>query len=111
MDQMSEDFEVSSLHDEYREAVDAMVESKLHGGTAASPKPAAASNVIDINELLQRSIDAQKARHRETPKPAAKKTAAKAPTRKTTAKKIGAARGGTTAKKTPAKRASTRKAG
>jgi len=112
MDQMSEGFEVASLHDEYREAVEAMVESKLHGGAAASPKPAAASNVIDITELLQRSIDAQKARHGDSaPKPAAKKTAAKAPARKTAASKTAATKDTGTAKKTPAKRASTRKAG
>jgi DNA end-binding protein Ku len=112
MDQMSEGFEVASLHDEYREAVEAMVESKLHGGAAASPKPAAASNVIDITELLQRSLDAQKARHDEsTPKPAPKKTAAKAPARKTATSKTAAAKDTGTAKKTPAKRASTRKAG
>jgi DNA end-binding protein Ku len=117
MDQMSEGFEVASLHDEYREAVEAMVESKLHGGTAASPKPAAASNVIDITELLQRSIDAQKARHEESaPKPAAKRTAAKAPARKTTTSKTAATKntattGARASKKATAKRASTRKAG
>jgi DNA end-binding protein Ku len=112
IEQMSQDFDVTSLHDEYREALEALVESKLHGGTAASPKPAAASNVIDITELLQRSIDAQKARHDESAtKPAAKKTAAKAPARKTAARKTAATKDTGTAKKSPAKRASTRKAG
>jgi DNA end-binding protein Ku len=64
MEQMSEDFEVEDLHDEYREAVEALIDSKLSGGeTEAEPRPKPTSNVVDITELLQRSIDAQKARH------------------------------------------------
>jgi DNA end-binding protein Ku len=65
MEQMSDGFDVADLHDEYREAVEALIDSKLSGEaeTEAGPKPAPASNVVDITELLQRSIDAQKARH------------------------------------------------
>lgn len=64
MEQMSEGFEVENLHDEYRDAVEALIDAKLSGGEAAAePRPAPVSNVVDITELLQRSIDAQKARH------------------------------------------------
>ncbi|HEX4791678.1 MAG TPA: Ku protein [Actinospica sp.] len=67
MEQMSEGFEVDDLHDEYREAVEALIEAKLAGGeTETEPRPKAPSNVVDITELLQRSIDAQKARHGDT---------------------------------------------
>jgi DNA end-binding protein Ku len=64
MQQMSEGFTVADLRDEYREAVEALIEAKLTGGEAAmEPRPKPVSNVVDITELLQRSIDAQKARH------------------------------------------------
>lgn len=107
MDQMSEGFDVGELHDEYREAVEELIGAKLHGGEEAPrPGPAPASNVVDISELLQRSIDAQKSRgagggraadgaagddgaERGPAKKAAKKTAAKktAPAKKTAAAK------------------------
>jgi DNA end-binding protein Ku len=129
MDQMSEGFNVDDLHDEYRDAVDGLIESKLHGGEESPrPGPATTTNVVDITELLQRSIDAQKTRGRDegTAEPAeegterkpAKKTAAKktASTRKPPAaedasakKTADAEKSGPAAKKT-AKRAS-RKAG
>lgn len=105
MDQMSEGFEVDDLHDEYREAVEALIESKLSGGESATePRPAPASNVVDITELLQRSIDAQKARHEssDAPKAAAASAPAKKKAASAPAKKTAAAAKKTAAKKTTA---------
>lgn len=97
MDQMSEGFEVDDLHDEYREAVEALIEAKLSGGESTTePRPAPASNVVDITELLQRSIDAQKARHGESGEGEAEEAAesdeeASAPAKKTASAKKTAA--------------------
>ena len=136
VEEMSRDFEVSSLHDEYRDALDQLIEAKLHGQTAAGPRPVAASNVVDITEILQRSIEAEKSRHSgrtemgaetetetetgaETEKPAAKRTTGRAPAKKTATKKAAPAKKTATAKKqAPAKKqaakrttTTTRKAG
>lgn len=105
MDQMSEDFEVADLHDEYRDAVEALIESKLTGGeTTTEPRPAPASNVVDITELLQRSIDAQKARHDDAPK-APSATSSTAPPAK---KPASASRSGTASKPTKSSTGSAR---
>ena len=113
MDAISEDFDVNSLHDEYRQAVEEMIEAKLHGRTLTAAKPVPASNVVDITEILQRSIDAQKkTRHtaQDEPVAPANKSAARksAPAKKTAAKKATAAK--PAAKKTADVR-SARKAG
>lgn len=109
MDQMSEGFEVDDLRDEYREAVEALIESKLTGGESTTePRPAPASNVVDITELLQRSIDAQKARHDSSDAPTKKTSAPAAAAKKSAAKKTTASGGtGRTTKST--KSASTTK--
>ena len=114
MEGMSEGFSIDQLHDEYREAVESVIEAKQHGTKpTAAPKAAPASNVVDITEILQRSIEAQKARRTSTgtseAEPAAKKTAAKATTRKTAAKKTTTTAKTTTAKDSPAKKAVPRR--
>ena len=134
VEEMSKDFEVSNLHDEYRDALDQLIEAKLHGQAPTSARPVPASNVVDITEILQRSIDAEKSRHSgtsrgstdstdstdSTEKPAAKKTTARAPAAKKTAaakkatpaKKTATAKKAAPAKKQAAKRTTTtRKAG
>ena len=120
MQALSEGFEVTDLHDEYREAVEELVEAKLTGQKPTAARPVPASNVVDITDILQRSLEAQQARRGEkeskgaadkaAPKTPAKKTAARAPAKKTAASKTAASKK-TAAKKTPAKRASARKAG
>lgn len=62
MAQMSEEFDPDALHDEYREAMEKLIDAKAHGAAMATPRPAAASNVLDIAELLKRSLEA--AEHR-----------------------------------------------
>jgi DNA end-binding protein Ku len=102
MDQMSEGFDIGDLHDQYREAVEELIESKLHGGEEAPrPGPAPASNVVDISELLQRSIDAQKGRGSGGPGRAGEESAERGTAKKAAAKKT-AAKKGAPAKKTAA---------
>ncbi|WP_281415673.1 Ku protein [Actinospica durhamensis] len=63
MDALSENFEIDALHDEYREAVEALIESKAQGlAPSSTAKPAPASNVVDITAMLKRSIEAQTSR-------------------------------------------------
>jgi DNA end-binding protein Ku len=82
MQQMSEDFDPDALHDEYREAVEELIEAKMHGQATTSPKPVPASNVVDISELLKRSLQAERGRRGEQREGGgAKKTAAKRSTR------------------------------
>jgi DNA end-binding protein Ku len=57
VDSMSTDWDPEAYKDEYREALEAMIERKTKGGG----KPAAvaqkkATNLIDLSEVLQRSI-------------------------------------------------------
>src|SRR6185312_13011607 len=63
MDALSENFDIQELHDEYREAVEELIESKTEGRVpATAEKPAPASNVVDITAMLKRSIEAQTSR-------------------------------------------------
>ncbi|MCX6396187.1 MAG: Ku protein [Propionibacteriales bacterium] len=80
------DFDPSEFEDDYREAVEALVQTKIDGGEVASAPAARQSTgeVVDLLAALQRSVDAAKAARGETaPEPAA---ATKKPARKTAAK-------------------------
>jgi DNA end-binding protein Ku len=118
------DFDPEEFEDNYAEAVEALVRSKIEGGeikrTPTSTKTS--GEVVDLLAALQRSVDAArtargkdddeapaatKAPARKTAaktakKAPAKKAAKKAPTKKTAAKK--------TAKKAPARKTAARKA-
>lgn len=100
MDAISQDFDVNELHDEYRQAVEALIDAKLQGRSPARLRPVPASNVVDIGEVLKRSIEAQKAKR--VGAPPGKTAAAKG------ARKPGAAKSTPAAKKASAPR---RKAG
>ena len=125
LEEVTKGFKLDDLHDEYRDAMQALVEAKQSGAKPKAPerKPAAESNVIDITDILSRAIESERARkggggaEEEAPakKTAAKKTAAPAkktaaaqPTKRTAAKKTTAK---TAAKKTATKRTASRKAG
>ncbi len=121
METLSEDFDLTALHDEYQEALDALVEAKLEGRPAPEVEEvtAAPDNVIDLMAALKASIeeaDAGRAaagarRSTDQKKAPPKKAAAKKTATKTTAKKEpakGAARK-TAAKKEPAKKTAAKK--
>jgi len=102
IDSLSGDYDSSEFEDDYAQAVESMVQTKLDGGEVKE-KPAAkdgSGEVVDLLEALQRSVDRAKASRGEpvserstpTKKAAAKatpakKTAAKTATKKTAAKK------------------------
>lgn len=107
VDSMTGEYDASDFSDDYREAVEALVASKL-GDAPAMPEPeiapAAGGEVIDLLAALQRSVDAAKASRASksgdtepaTPAPA-KKAAATTPSgadkpaaKKATAKKAAA---------------------
>jgi DNA end-binding protein Ku len=58
IESMSTKWDPSEYKDEYREALEAMIEKKLENGgkMAPVPKKKAATNVIDLASVLQRSI-------------------------------------------------------
>ncbi|GAW50178.1 MULTISPECIES: Ku protein [unclassified Nocardioides] len=99
------DFDPEEFEDDYAEAVESLVKTKIEGGevkrTATSTK--SSGEVVDLLAALQRSVDAAKTARGEDEKPAAKKTAKKA-AKKAPAKKAAAKK--STAKKAAAKKAS-----
>jgi DNA end-binding protein Ku len=116
------DFDPSEFEDDYAEAVESLVKTKIEGGeikrTPTSTKTS--GEVVDLLAALQRSVDAAKNARGETgseifddveveeEKPARKTTAKRAPAKKTVAKKTVAKK--TVAQKTAAKKATTAKA-
>jgi DNA end-binding protein Ku len=130
------DFDPSEFEDDYAEAVESLVKTKIEGGeikrTPTSTKTS--GEVVDLLAALQRSVDAAKnargesgseifddledgddekpAKKSGSKKAAAKKTTKKAAAKKTTAKKTTAKKATTkkAAKKTTTKRAAARKA-
>jgi DNA end-binding protein Ku len=119
------DFEPDEFEDDYAEAVETLVKTKIEGGeikrTPTSTK--SSGEVVDLLAALQRSVDAAKKGRGETgseifedveddespgKKTAAKKTTTKTAAKKTTTKKAAAKKSAT--KKTAAKKTTTKKA-
>lgn len=102
------DFDPHEFEDDYREAVEALVEAKISGGEVKAAPAAAQSTgeVIDLLAALQRSVDAAKTARGETPEPAKKKATAKKPAKKTATKKTAAPAKATKSAKKSAKKAS-----
>jgi DNA end-binding protein Ku len=106
------DFDASEFEDDYAEAVETLVKTKIEGGeikrTPTSTK--SSGEVVDLLAALQRSVDAAKtARGEDEDEKPAKKTATKkgpatkkAPAKKTAAKKSAV-------KKAPVKKAAAKK--
>ncbi|MBR7824986.1 Ku protein [Actinospica sp. MGRD01-02] len=123
LDEVTKGFSIEDLHDEYREAMQELIDAKQHGTKPTAPaKPTEDSNVIDITEILNRAIESERARKTGTSggsgdsgeaaesAPAAKKAAAKtASPRKTAASKQTAAKKAAPAKKTAAKKTAAKK--
>jgi DNA end-binding protein Ku len=109
VDNLSMDFEPEKYHDDYREALLAVIEGKLAGGQGVTA-PAASENdepgdgiVVDLMAALRESVERSKAeRAGETvEKPAEKPVAVAAVAKKAPAKKAAA-------KKAPAKKSATK---
>jgi DNA end-binding protein Ku len=114
VESMSGDFNPDEYTDNYREALQAVIDAKVEGREvveAEEPQPTA-GNVVDLMSALRASVDAAKksrgatATESTTKKAPAKKAAKKAPAKKAAAKKAPAKKA---AKKSSAKKAATRK--
>jgi DNA end-binding protein Ku len=114
---LTEDYDPEQFHDQYREALNELVQAKVSGRQlTAMPQPESAeSNVVDLVKALQASLDSADkdkaasggSRNRPTKKSAAKTT--KAPGRKAAATKAAAKTTKKTAKKPAKKTAATRR--
>ncbi|MFB7281640.1 Ku protein [Streptomyces hydrogenans] len=125
--------DISTLHDDYREAVEEMIAAKAAGGEGVAPpepgEEGGGGQVIDLMAALEKSVrEAKEARgepaevtditNRPAKKTAAKKAAPakkaatatkKTAAKKTATKKTATAKKATAAKKTPAKKATPKK--
>jgi DNA end-binding protein Ku len=83
------DFEPEEFEDDYAEAVEALVKSKIEGGEVKrTPTPTKTSGeVVDLLAALQKSVDAAKTARGEDEKPAEKKPARKAGAKKSAKRK------------------------
>jgi DNA end-binding protein Ku len=131
IDSMAGDFDPSQYHDDYREALQQVVDAKVEGRELVEPqqeKVAPGGGVVDLMAALRDSVAAAKRSRGEDPgesapaksapatktasKAPAKKAAAKAPaksTAKAPAKKAAAKTAKAPAKKSAAKKAAARK--
>jgi DNA end-binding protein Ku len=110
VDSLSGDWDPEEFQDDYAEAVQVMVETKLTGGEVKhAPEPKDTGEVVDLLEALQRSVDRAKASRGE---PAAEKKSAPAAAKKSASgstAKTAAAKKTTPAKKTAAKKTTAKK--
>jgi DNA end-binding protein Ku len=121
VDSMAGDFEPEGHEDDYQQAVEALVRSKIEGGEVTESPDTEdegdTGEVVDLLAALQRSVDRAKAARGEGSSsdseegsgttPAAKRTTAKKATAEKPAKKTPAKKD--TAKKTPAKKTAAKK--
>ncbi|MGN6609514.1 MAG: Ku protein [Jatrophihabitans sp.] len=134
VESMAGDFEPGEFSDNYREALQSVIEAKIEGREVVEPEDVQprADNVVDLMAALRASVEAAKrdrgeavdssatapakasagkaAAKKAAAKAPAKKAAAKAPAKKAAAKATAAkATAKKTAAKTPAKKAANRK--
>lgn len=115
VDSLSGDYDADEFSDEYRIAVETLIENKLQKGESedvpAEPAASGGGEVIDLLAALQRSVDEASTRRGGSSSDAkpAKKAAAKkaAPAKKSASKSAPAKK--TAAKRTAAKKAATKK--
>jgi DNA end-binding protein Ku len=120
VDSMAGEFEPEQFTDNYREALESVIEAKVEGREVVEteqPQPNA-GNVVDLMSALRASVDAAKKGRGESTvgKPAAKKAATRAATTKGSATKAPAKKTETkaaakqaAAKKAPAKKSAAKK--
>jgi DNA end-binding protein Ku len=90
IESMSGDFEPDQYHDDYREALQQVIDAKVEGREVVEPEEAAApsgGDVIDLMAALRQSVAAAKQARGEEPAPAKATKAAKAPAKAAAAKK------------------------
>lgn len=90
VDTLAGDFDPAEFEDDYAEAVETLVKTKIEGGevTRTETSTPTSGEVVDLLAALQRSVAAAKeARGEEAPAPPAKKAAAKKPGAKKSAPK------------------------
>ena len=110
VDTLAGDFDPDEYEDDYRQAVETLVQTKIEGGEVKAPAQPrkTGGEVVDLLAALQRSVEAaQSAREggaRGEEKSAQETTAKKAPAKKATPAKKAAAR------KAPAKKAAAKTA-
>jgi DNA end-binding protein Ku len=67
IDQLAGEFEPATYHDEYRQALTQVIESKLTDGAIVAPAPSAPQGKVrDLMEALRESIEAAKAQRGES---------------------------------------------
>jgi DNA end-binding protein Ku len=105
LESMAGDFRPEEFTDDYREALESVIEAKIEGREVVEPEDAqpTAGNVVDLMSALRASVEAAKKGRGESAAPAAKQTPAKKAAKKAPAKKAAA-------KKSPAKKAAASKA-
>jgi DNA end-binding protein Ku len=113
VESMTGDFEPEQYHDEYREALQSVIDAKIEGReiVEADEQQPTAGNVVDLMSALRASVDAAKKGRQAAPAKSADggSGAAKAPAKKAAAKKSVAKKtaGTKAAKKAPAKKSGT----
>ncbi len=114
VDSLTGDYDPEEFTDNYREAVEALVETRLSSGsTAEAPaeKPAKGTGggeVIDLLAALQRSVDEASAKRGGAPKTADAGSSDEPAAKKAPTKKATKAPAKTAAKKTPAKKTASK---
>jgi DNA end-binding protein Ku len=105
---MAGDFEPEQYHDDYREALQKVIEAKIEGREVVETAPAApdTGQVVDLMAALRASVEAAK-RNRGEAAPAKQAPAKKTPATKAPAKKAAAKKAA--AKKAPARKAASAK--
>ena len=101
VESLAADFDPSAFHDEYREAVLALLDRKLAGEDVIVPEPVVQSDdtgtVVDLMAALQESVRRSRAgsggtaapADEDEDEPAPKATAKRAPAKKTAHRKTG----------------------
>ncbi len=117
VESMAGDFDPSAYHDDYREALQQVIDAKVSGREVVEPEEAqpAAANVVDLMSALRASVEAAKRNRGESVPPAAEEqqeeqaegqratpTAAKAPAKKAATRTTAKRAAKTTAKAPPA---------
>jgi len=107
---LSGDFEPEQYTDNYREALEEVIEAKVAGREVKAPAEAPRSGqVVDLMEALRRSVAEAKTRRGEAPAVSERSTGSASATKKAATKATGTKKTASKAAKEPAKKAATKK--